>query len=89
MSPNGGEQSVTTEVDGKAHGHFKDTNNEMVPSRDKLANAVHVIKDAILQSQQRALGAVNQEQLALYYGIGRYISANTREKVLLRVSANN
>ena len=61
----------------------------MVPSRDKLANAVHVIKDAILQSQQRALGAVNQEQLALYYGIGRYISANTREKVLLRVSANN
>ena len=57
-----------------------DTNNEMVPSRDKLANAVHVIKDAILQSQQRALGVVNQEQLALYYGIGRYISANTRAK---------
>lgn len=57
-----------------------DTNNEMVPSRDKLANAVNVIKDAILQSQQRALGAVNQEQLALYYGIGRYISANTRAK---------
>ena len=22
---NGGEQSVTTEVDGKAHGHFKDS----------------------------------------------------------------
>lgn len=47
---------------------------------DKLANAVQVIKDAILQSQQRALGAVNQEQLALYYGIGRYISVNTRTK---------
>ena len=57
-----------------------DTNNEMVPSREKLANAVQVIKDAILQSQQRALGAVNQEQLALYYGVGRYISANTRTK---------
>ncbi len=57
-----------------------DTNNEMIPSREKLANAVQVIKDAILQSQQRALGAVNQEQLALYYGIGRYISANTRTK---------
>lgn len=26
-----------------------DTNNEMVPSRDKLANAVHVIKDAIFK----------------------------------------
>ena len=57
-----------------------DTNNEMVSVREKLSNAVQVIKDAILQSQQRALGAVNQEQLALYYGIGRYVSANTRTK---------
>lgn len=57
-----------------------DTNHEMIPAKDKLANAVQVIKDAILQSQQRALGAVNQEQLALYFGIGRYISANTRTK---------
>ena len=47
---------------------------------DKLSNAVQVIKDAILQSQQRALKMVNQEQLALYYGVGRYISANTRTK---------
>ena len=57
-----------------------DTNNEMITTKDKLANAVQVIKDAILQSQQRALGAVNQEQLALYYGVGRFISANTRTK---------
>ena len=57
-----------------------DTNNEMITAKEKLANAVQVIKDAILQSQQRALGAVNQEQLALYYGVGRYISANTRTK---------
>ena len=57
-----------------------DTNNEMVSVREKLSNAVQVIKDAILQSQQRALGAVNQEQLALYYGIGGYVSANTRTK---------
>jgi hypothetical protein len=41
-------------------------------------NAVDIIKAAILQSQARAAKAVNQEQLALYYGIGRYISANTR-----------
>ena len=47
---------------------------------DELTNAVRVIKDAILQSQQRALKAVNQEQLALYYGIGRFVSANTRTK---------
>ena len=43
-------------------------------------NAVDVIKTAILQSQARATKAVNQEQLALYYGIGRYVSANTRKK---------
>ena len=43
-------------------------------------SAVDVIKTAILQSQARAAKAVNQEQLALYYGIGRYISMNTRNK---------
>ena len=47
---------------------------------DKLSNAVQVIKDAILQSQQRALKMVNQEPLALYYGVGRYVSATTRTK---------
>ena len=47
---------------------------------DVTANAVLVIKDAILQSQQKALKAVNQEQLALYYGIGRYVSVNTKKK---------
>ena len=46
----------------------------------KYQNAVDIIKTAILQSQARAAKAVNQEQLALYYGIGRYISANTRNK---------
>lgn len=45
-----------------------------------LTHAVDTIKTAILQSQLRAVKAVNQEQLALYYGIGRYISANTRNK---------
>lgn len=40
--------------------------------------AVETIKTAILQSQYRALGLVNREQLALYYGIGRYISRNSR-----------
>ena len=45
-----------------------------------LTNAVQAIKSAILHSQQRALAAINQEQLALYYGIGRFVSMNTRNK---------
>ena len=51
--------------------------------RDKLStqynSAVQQIKSAILQSQAKALASVNQEQLALYYSIGRYISYNTRK----------
>ena len=46
----------------------------------ELSNVVQAIKSAILQSQQRALAAINQEQLALYYGIGRFVSTNTRNK---------
>lgn len=41
-------------------------------------DAVQQIKAAILKSQAKALAGVNQEQLALYYGIGRYISNNSR-----------
>lgn len=41
-------------------------------------DAVKQIKTAILQSQANALKGVNQEQLALYYGIGRFISQNSR-----------
>ena len=43
-------------------------------------DAVNILKTAILQSQARAVKAVNQEQLALYFGVGRYISVNTRNK---------
>lgn len=46
----------------------------------ELTNTVKAIIGAILQSQQRALGAINQEQLALYYGIGQFVSVNTRNK---------
>lgn len=41
-------------------------------------DAVKQIKTAILQSQAKALKGVNQEQSALYYGIGRFISQNSR-----------
>ena len=43
------------------------------------AEAVRVIKDAILRSQYRAASAANKEQLSLYYGIGCYVSKNSRE----------
>lgn len=50
--------------------------------KEKLSSqyndAVQQIKTAILHSQAKALAGVNQEQLALYYGIGRYISQNSR-----------
>lgn len=35
-------------------------------------------KAAILKSQARAAQAITHEQLALYYGIGRYVSQNSR-----------
>jgi predicted nuclease of restriction endonuclease-like (RecB) superfamily len=40
--------------------------------------AVAKIKTAILQSRYRAASIANAEQLKLYYGIGRYVSVNTR-----------
>ena len=41
-------------------------------------HAVAVIKSAVEQSRYRALQAGNAELLSLYYGIGRYVSENTR-----------
>lgn len=45
----------------------------------ELLSAVQAIKYAILKSQSRAIQMVNQEQLSLYYGIGRYVSEHSRE----------
>lgn len=42
-------------------------------------SAVEVIKTAILQSQYDAVCSVNEKQLMLYYGIGKYISLNSRK----------
>ena len=50
--------------------------------QDKLSltynDAVQTIKKAILDSQLRATQHINEEQLALYYGIGQFISKHTR-----------
>ena len=43
------------------------------------AEAARVIKEAILRSQYRAASVANKEQLSLYYGIGCYVSKNSRE----------
>ena len=42
------------------------------------ASVVQTIKEAIQRSQARALHLMNGEVLSLYYGIGRYISDNSR-----------
>lgn len=44
----------------------------------KYDEAVNTIKTAILQSQYDAARSVNEKQLILYYGIGKYISVNSR-----------
>lgn len=40
--------------------------------------AVDVIKQAILQSQFRSVKLIAGQQISLYFGIGRYVSANSR-----------
>ena len=54
--------------------------NKEIQLSSELRFAVQTIKTAILQSQARAVKGGNQEQLALYYGVGRYISENTRNQ---------
>ena len=44
----------------------------------KYRDAVDLIKTAILQSQYEAARSANEKQLTLYYGIGKYISLNSR-----------
>ena len=40
--------------------------------------AAGIIKMAILRSQYDAARTVNEKQLMLYYGVGKYISQNSR-----------
>lgn len=43
--------------------------------------AVQAIKQTILRGQLEAVRAVNRQQLALYYAVGRYVSNQTRQGV--------
>ena len=46
---------------------------------ERYTDAVKVIKEAILRSQYRAASYTNKELLSLYYGIGCYVSKNSRK----------
>ena len=56
-------------------------NKEIQLSGEKLLRAVADIKEAILQGQYEASKGVNRIQLAVYFGIGKYISQHTRKGV--------
>ena len=55
--------------------------NDMMNDLTKYNGAVQTIKTAILQGQYEAAQGVNRIQLAVYFAIGKYISANTRTLV--------
>ena len=46
---------------------------------NNYSKAIQEIKSAILKSRYRAAALVNRELLSLYYGIGKYISENSRK----------
>lgn len=48
-------------------------------TQNNYSAAVQRIKAAILQSQYQAAKGVNAVMLSLYYGIGQYVSANSRK----------
>ncbi len=54
-------------------------NKAQMDINQNYREAVTTIKEAILRSQYRAAASVNKEQLSLYYGIGRYVSDNSRK----------
>ena len=47
--------------------------------KTSYTTAAEQIKEAILSSQYTAAKQVNAVQLSLYYGVGRYVSQNTRK----------
>ena len=56
-----------------------DNNIAVFVLTEELKDAVKIIKTAILQSQSKAARMICGTQLSLYYGVGLYVSANSRE----------
>lgn len=59
--------------------HHKENNG--IGSPCDYTQAVSAIKEAILQGQYEAAKNVNRTQLAVYFGIGKYLSLHTRKKL--------
>lgn len=59
----------------------------MIEMNNNYDEAVSAIKAAILQSQYEAARSVNEKQLMLYYGIGKYILLNSRKGFWERVQS--
>lgn len=51
---------------------------EQINQCAEYIGAIIAIKDAILQSRYRAAKLVNKEMLSLYYAVGGFISASSR-----------
>lgn len=51
--------------------------NQIIPS--DYNQAAEIIKTAILQGQYEALKDENRVQLAVYFGVGKYVSFNSRK----------
>ena len=55
-----------------------DSERMAMENKQNYGQAVELIKTAILQSQYDAARSVNEKQLMLYFGIGKYVSMNSR-----------
>ena len=51
----------------------------IMDSKVDYSQAVKTIKEAILSSQSRAVQMISGTQLSLYFGVGLYVSANSRK----------
>jgi len=54
-------------------------NTDLTAKTDNIVEAIKTIKKAILQSRYKVAVLANREMLMLYFGIGEYISKNSRE----------
>lgn len=52
---------------------------QVIPSDyTQYAEAVEIIKHAIERCRYRSAAAVNKETLSLYFGVGKFVSENSR-----------
>lgn len=59
---------------------LKKYKNDKTEAAQDYTREVNLIKVAILKSQSEAVRSINEQQLLLYYRIGKYISINSRTR---------